>query len=167
MKQDGLEGCSACGALPWADRAKGKRKGRLSALSDPGSGSAPLLLARRRCRRLDALVLAVVRHGPVLCLAELLGVLLRGFVGLRLGFRGLGLGVVGKRGQLRPHGAGRRSHCDAHDHDPEIHGALLLLVQCWACGATGRPVAVPALILPDLMSLYQYSWCSFAQASST
>src|SRR6266699_4493289 len=38
--------------------------------------------------------------------------------------------------------------------------------QCWACGAPGWPAAVAALTFPDLTSLYQYSWCSFAQARS-
>src|SRR6266853_1286142 len=112
----------------------------------------------------DALVLAIVSHRLVLELGEQIRVFLRRFVRLRLGFGGLGR--IGRcRGQLRPDRARGRSHRNSHDHNADVHIGLLL--QCWTCGATGVPSAVPALIFPDFTSLYQYSWCSLAQASST
>src|SRR5882672_3472934 len=132
-----------------------------------GSRRILLLLLRRhrRGRGLDPLVLAIVRRRLVLRLAELLGVFFRGVVGLCLGLRRFRLRFVGRRRQLRPHRTGRHCHRGAHDQDPNVHSATP--IQCCACGAIGTPDAVPALIFPDLMSLYQYSWCSFAQASST
>src|SRR6266446_4389669 len=87
----------------------------------------------------DPLVLAIVRSGSVLRLAEHLRVLLRRVVRLLLGLRLL-CRIDRGRGQLRPYRARRRGHRHAHYQDPNIHGVSLSL--------NAEPAARPAGLRP-------------------
>src|SRR5262245_8782778 len=129
------------------------------------SGGAPLYsflgrLGRRH--RSAALGLLVVSDYAVLRLGEVVGVLRLGggrLVGLRL-LLGValrrGCGQLGMRRGNRP----GKQPCDQHQKDA-LHDFSFM----WGAPAGTAPDA--AAPRPDFMSLYQYSWCSLAQTSST
>src|SRR5258708_3799545 len=108
------------------------------------------------------MILLVVRHGLVLRLGEVGGVL--GLSGCILLCRGgfLGVALRRRRRQLRlrgedqPHRESRGDRGDDLAHEPSF-----------MCGAPAGTAPPAAARLPDFTSLYQISWCSFAQASST
>src|SRR6266704_156388 len=125
-----------------SDSSREMRRARGGALAGTGPGPMSLLLGSslgRRGQPSDALVLAIVRNGPVLRLAEHLRVLLRRVVRLLLGLRRL-CRIVRRRRQLRPDHTRRRGHRHAHYQDPNIHGVSLSL--------NAEPAARPAGLRP-------------------
>src|SRR6266568_4903451 len=121
-----------------SDSSREMRRARGGALAGTGPGPMSLLLGSslgRRGQPSDALVLAIVRNGPVLRLAEHLRVLLRRVVRLLLGLRRL-CRIDRRRRQLRPDHTRRRGHRHAHYQDPNIHGVSLSL--------NAEPAARPA-----------------------